>query len=375
VADKVVQVQVDVVAGDTSGIDQAKQKAAEAARAGQQAALRPLPVPAPTAAPAAPAVQRAVAQPGGASDVVASGVQTAQRLVQAAGGGIHALAGSLGQFVPVAGLAVAAGGLLAGAVEALRAAFGRFQPTLAETQATLAQATNALQQGRQGGRTTAEQFRAAFTQRPEVVTELVQAQNRGDRAGQEALLRRVQQEAQQQQAGIETRNPEQIGAEVGQQLTRIMEETRAGGGRRAAAGAAAVELNRRDTLRQAWLRAGNRIEDMPDVLRSIDPSALNPELIQQVVGQFGTRLVGARAQAESAGNLLRPGGMVSLRPGAPTEPEGLFQRRTGDVLTLGDVIQQDLVRDQREEQRFLRTVQLWEEYRDELRRIGQPVVT
>jgi hypothetical protein len=369
-----VTVAVDVVPGSTAGIDQATAKAGEAARAGQTARQ--------TAAAGGGA--------GGGSSVapetyarVSAGLGQIQQAAQGGVGGMVGLAGSISRMVPVAGLAVAAGGLLVGGIAAVNNSFRTLGPTLAEASASLQGFQAVLREGRQTGLTTAEAFRTAFAQRPEAVRGLIEAQGRGDEGAQRTILRREQARARAEQQQAESFQPEQVGAEFGQFIRQQRGLYRAGGGNRSqyqaalrryagvfgGRGSAAVRID------ELWARAGNRPEDMPEGLRNIDLSTLDETTIQQLTSQFSARAVGARAQVQAAGGLLREGGMVSLRAGAPERPDTGFRAQTGDILTLSDVMQQEAVRTQQEQARFDQLMQNLNEWRAEMLRVlGRPVV-
>jgi|SRR5262245_15610489 len=351
-----VNVRLNVQAGDTSGA----QAAARAAGGGGGGGLGPE-----------------------AYGRVAAGIGQVQQAAQGGVGGLISLAGSISRVVPVAGVAAAAAGLIVGGIQAVGGALRELGPSLAEARENMQAMTGVLREGRQTGQTTAEAFRTAFRQRQDVISDLIAAQNRSDRQAQDMIVRREQTRARAEQAQAEAFQPEFRAQQAAVILQQEMERYRAGGfGRaravgsfaRAAFGAPVVGGGAAELIDRLWVAAGNRPEDMPQELRHIDPAALTPQRVQELSQFFSARAVTARAQVQATTGLLRAGGMVSLRTAAPERPDTGFRVQTGDILTLSDVIQQEAMRDQRQQNQFDQLMLNLDQWRAEMRRIGQPVV-
>lgn len=309
------------------------------------------------------------AGPGGQGGQVGAGqvLGGVAQAVTGAQGGVLGLMGALGGMVPVLGATTVAAIALPKAVEALRQAFGRLQPTLAETLGELNRAMSDLNQGRQTGLSPAETLRRAF-QGTGVVNELTAAENAGNPAQQQAILRRERDRAAADVARFNNARPEESQAEVSTLLTGSMRMYRAGGAARDRA-VGGLQTNAFHTgpiaqrIRELWVQAGNRIEDLPEELRNIDPSTLTPERIAELSRSTTAGAVQARNRLQATNNALGPGGIPSLRPGAPdlSQLPSLFQSRQSDVLDIHAQIQQEAVRDQRQQAQFQAQMQLWQE--------------
>lgn len=311
-----------------------------------------------------PTLANRLAQAGGGI------LDTAGAVGQAAQGGtagVMSLAGAIGQLAPGAGVvggAIAAGAALGTALEAVRQSFLRIHPTLQETTGTLDRMMTVLQQGRQTGATTADQFRQAFEGREDVIARVAGRQAAGDTAGARAILEEENARARQDAARFEGRNTEVISGNVAGFLREQMERYRAANPleRAGIRGNFTEGFAGSNFLRNMWAAAGNNPEEMPGEFRNLDIANMNPSEIVRIARSFSSGAVRAQARVEATENALQPGGMPNLRPGGVdiSQLPSLFQSRQSDVLSIRDQVQQEAVRDQRQEAQFQAQMRQWE---------------
>ncbi len=366
-----VRVRIDLVPGPDQLVPAARRQADELRRIAQG-------VPAPAAAQVAGAAAQGVPAPAGLPPAPASGLAGLQQAFAAAGGGrggdanralgvvqsvagaaqggVQGLAGALAGLPGPLGLVGGAVGAVTGVVGLLAKAFEQFRPTLAEVLEDLQEAQGVLSQGRQTGVATAGGLRSALS--PEATAAIARAQAQGDNA---AVLRVAREERDRARAELRRREGQNLGqgeADLSDALTRAQQAARAGDNITAMAQAARV--------RRIWeqYRPG---EDMPAELANInevnfgDVLNLTRGQIRNLSRSIAEPAVRAQARVETAENILRTGRAPDLRPGAPdlSQLPGLFQSRQGDVLDLHAQVQQELVRDQRQEQQFQASMRLW----------------
>lgn len=307
---------------------------------------------------------------GGLSKLTAASAALGQ--IDATGAGaMTAIGHSIGTFIPVVGAATGVVVAVTGAVTVWQTALRNIQPTIEEATSNLQRSQTALQAGRQTGLASRDPFREAFTG-TSVLADMELAQRLNHPEQQRAIMRRVQTRAQ---ADVERFNAATPGGGAASEfLTQQMLDYRRssplerGGmsrqmdpdtflqtGGRAGQGAG--------LLRNLWTRAGNRIEDMPEELRHVDLSTLTETRIAELSRSFDAAAVRARAQLQQSTVALGPGGLPNLQPGAPqlADLPNLFRSQQGDVLDLHAQVQQDLVRDQREEAQFQQQFTLFEQ--------------
>jgi len=372
-----VTVRVSVVPGDTSGIDQATQRA-QAATQAAPAALRGAPAPAagPPPLPAAAGggllanLQAALAQGGGgAARQGFQGIGQLGQLAQSASAGVGGLASILSSLPGPLGIAGAAVGAVTGVVSLMAEAFKRFRPSLQEILQDIAQSTQDIARQRETGRVTAEEIRRNL---PAAVVQAVaqaQAQGQGQQAAQ--LVAATERRAGVAVEQLRGRNLEQGQAQIAALLTDAQQRARAG---QLEGVEAAVALPLRIQEIFERFRPGERLPEELDALRRIpDFAALSRQQIQQLAQTVTEPLVRAEAELRTAQAVRRAGQAPSLRPGAPEAPDTGFRSTQGDILSLPAILQQEMIRSDREEARFQAQMRLWQEFVDEMRRIGNQI--
>lgn len=273
-----------------------------------------------------------------------------------------ALSGISSSFLPAAGAMSAVGaviGTVTTLVGALEQAFRRFRPSIAELTEELSRARGTTGRVRQTGVVTADDLRDAL--RGAEAGQAQAAQAGGDmgafRSVLERALRRNRREARQLSA-VDTG---QMQSEIAAVLDEVMLAQRAqGGGLRME-----QRLQYGMRLRQIYASRGLSAY-MPAELESL-PNNLTPQQARNFAEAGGTGLL-ARRQAnilalQTSLSGIGSGLAPNLRPGAPSLADlpGIFQSRQTDFLDLHGQIQQEVVRDQREQQRYEAQMRLWEE--------------
>lgn len=326
-----------------------------------------------------------------------------QQLLQATQGPLNPLSGAAsiaGAFSSIPGTF----GMVASAVSLVTSALGAFLGSLRDIRPTLAELTGELQTAagirtrvQQTGTATAEDFGTLFAsrQRPRSaspfgvftnldvtgpaavspLTELRRLQESGNRQGQQEWVARQLQQARQDVQRLEGQDLGGAQSDVADLLQNELRDYRQG-----LSGRSRTQINR-DAREQAIARlrtAGVRDEDIPEELRSLDLSAMNPAAIRQLATAATTgRLTNAQARVTTLEAAQQSGILPSLRPGAPdvSQLPQLFQSRQMDVLDIHAQVQQEAVRDERQQAQFSEQMRLWEQIHQELQRIrGAPGV-
>jgi hypothetical protein len=337
-ADREVNVRVNLVPGAAGGMEAAARQQGEVLARAQQSVLGRGP--------------GAVGGAAGALNVAAA----------AAGGGpgaaLSALGGAAGSFGMVGGIVAAGVGIL-GALGEIAKALQGYVPTLEEVHSRWRRASEDLARIRETGRVEAEQLRLALPGPQLQALEAAQA------AGNYAQQVRILQQAGRQ---AEARLPALEALDLGARRTELEAVLRAG---RAAAQADLIEPGTLMRARAIFAEAG---QAAPAELTGLSVSAsMTDEQIARLGQALETPLLATRrliAAGQAAG---LPGAIPSLRPGAPQFPEGAFRAGRGDILDLHAALQAEAARDPREEARFQALYRLLEEWRAEMRRIGSPL--
>jgi hypothetical protein len=304
-----------------------------------------------------PANQITAVGPGGSRAGVVSGVAGA--VGAAASGSVAGVAGGVssalaGLGLAQAGAAVGAFGAVLGAVvtvgQTVVSAFSRVRDSADSMVAAFNQNLSDLQAGRQRGTAGREALTRALE--PGEQTALAAAQAANDPARQQAILRQAEARLQAQ-AGAEGPRAAARVAQLQTDLQAVEEHIRSTVFRTNPLAPSAEQLRQ-----QAFRRAG--------VAEGAIPATGNAPAIQEQIRQWAQIAAGGSVQAqaglEAVRNAMRPGGMPSLSPGALTLQDlpNLFQSRQTDVLETHAQIQQDLVRDARQQAQFERQMEIWE---------------
>jgi hypothetical protein len=379
-----VEVKVNIVPGDTGGMEAAARRNAEVlrraqdqiAREGEAAELR-------RAVTAQRIARGEVTIPQSAVQVRQTLAQQAREqaagLASSAGGVIGALgqgnlagaAGALGG--PVAALGGAVAGIAA-AITAVDEHFQRMRPTLAEVNSRYRQQLDTLNQARRGGGTSAEQFMSAATSpnatgivSGATLPALLAAQNAGNYEEQQRLVRQVEAAATQRVGQLQGRNLERGRIEIEAELRGLRSSAEIGG---------STDTARLQQLWGQYVGGPMPQEFSPGVGQNRREfwRGRTDEQITQAGQNVSAPLINALSLQRISREFLGPMGIPSLRAGAPEFPEGTFQSRSMNVLDSPRMIQAELFRDQREEQRFQALMRSLEDWREEQRRRGAPVV-
>lgn len=272
------------------------------------------------------------------------------------------LAGTIGLLPGPLGMAAQLAGAFGRAVSDIGEAFKHYMPTLAEQISLLRERQGLVGGARGTGLVSGEQFRNAF--QGTNVTTLLQAPGRT--TGQNVNLLR----AQHIQAGLRMRELEglNIGAERSRLEALLMQARNAAraGGDPFSAQAGSQGHGRYLQLAQAYQRLGIRPGETPANLERLFQRQTGRELndaeIRQIAEQMTTgRFTMFQARHAVTGAALRGGLLPNLRPGAPglESLPGLFSSRQSDVLDLHGQVQQEAVRDQRQQAQFEAQMRLW----------------
>jgi hypothetical protein len=402
-ADKNVTVRVDVAAGPDQLTPALKAQAAQAettaqalarikreAQASGQVPLIPAGVIGRVAAgaavppppPIAQARMAAEAQGGGPRAGAILALQQVQQATQAfqtnqAGlGGLgedlqrstqqaQGLAGAL-SAIPGVGPAIAAGvsvGITA--VSQLAQSFMRVRDSIGDVISANRTLLQDLREGRTTGTASADALRRALTPQQQVA--FATAQTAGDQGAQTRILQEAQQR-HQQTLQEEGGDPAVRMAAIQAELEQVEAVIRSGEYRRArTVGMGAVASP--EELRQGVLRSRGVDEWR---IGNLGNAPLTQAQIQEIAGVGGARSVQAQAGLEALRNAQRAGA-PSLQPGALTinDLPQLFQSRQTEVGDIHAQIQQEAVRDQRDEARFNRQMALWEQIQRDIQGLGR----
>jgi hypothetical protein len=303
------------------------------------------------------------AEPGGGPGV---GPVAAQAAFAAASGSAEGLAHAVaGAAVVTGGWGVALGAAVP-VVLSVASAFSTVRDSSEALTAAFRQNMEDLRAGRMSGTADAEQLRRALSAAEQMA--LAQAQRTGNVAQQQAILQ-----------GAERRLGAQVTAEGGgtaERQARLQAElefveriSRSTSVRLAASpflGATvpggsmvAVEFTP-ERMRQAALRRAGVPES---AIPAVPSGPMTGQQIRELSSLAGRNLVSGEAGLQTIRNALRPGGMPSLTPGGLTLADlpNLFQsRQTENILDIHAQIQQEAVRDAREQNRFNQQMELWE---------------
>jgi hypothetical protein len=321
------------------------------------------PRPAPAAPPATSPGRGRVPAAGAASSLAGALGGTLSGNVAGAAGSVASALGSLGGAAGIAAPVVGALGAGVGAVTALVVvldqAFRRFRPSIAELTEELERSRGTTNRVRQTGVATASDLRDAL--RGTEAGEAQEAQAGGNMGGFRSVLQRALRRNQREAAQLSTVNTGQMQSEVQAVLDEVMEQQRGQGGQLNASQRTIQTLR----LRQIYSSRGLSAY-MPAELENLQNN-LTPQQARNLAEAGGTGLL-ARRQAnvltlQTALSGISSGLAPNLRPGAPglADLPGIFQSRQTDFLELHGQIQQEVVRDQREQQRFEAQMRLWEE--------------
>lgn len=295
--------------------------------------------------------------PGVGSQLLAAGQGLAS-------GGAAGMLGALGaSSIPAVGVAVGAIGALGGAAQMLRDTFGTVRDSAESFGAALRQQESDLRGARSSGVADVEALRRALS--PQQQQQLAAAQNAGDMGRQRQILEAARA-GMQPAAATAPQSAERI-AQLQAALTAIEETTRSASYR--AGQAAGMGVTPEMLRRQAFERFAPAGEAAP----SFGNAQATAAQIQEWARLAGGQATRAQAGIATINAATGPGGVIpSLRAGAPnlSEMPQMFQSRQGDVLDLHAQIQQEAVRDQREQARFDAQIRLWEDILREMRRIG-----
>lgn len=294
---------------------------------------------------------------------------TVPTLAQAAlTGNVGQAAAALGELPGPLGMAGKALGVLQSVVSTLYSTFLQLRDSISDVIAEHQRQLGDLRSGRQTGLAGPEQLRRALNNQE--FQAFTAAQEAGDRARQEQILRGAQARLNEQAAAAGP-GAAQRGARLLSELDRLEAIFRRPGGRvaigqegpLAAFGPAArfaglplgIEEQRRTLLRQAGIPE--------NMVGNIGSGPLTPEMRRQISDLAGGQAVQAQAGARTVGNILGSGIIPNLQPGAPqiTDLPNLFRSQQADVLDVHAQVQQELVRDMRQEQRFQAEMALWEQ--------------
>jgi hypothetical protein len=353
-----VEVRLNIVPGNAAGVQQQAAQLERALTEAQQRAMRTPMIP-------RGAVQ--VQQSMGAQAMALAQAAPLGQVGQLAGGLAGAAAGSIPGAAAMVGAVLGTGMALGGVIQNILDSFRPYPVTIQEIHGRFQNALATLTSTRATGVTTAEQIiRGMGTAAPQRLQRLQAAQNAGNYAEQQRLLREEQAESGAEAERLGAMNPEAARVQLEAGLRRERERDRQPG----AAGQNAIMFMReREALNAQYRRfTGSDINTGGTAVRD-----LTDEQITQMGQNVSARFVAARARQSAAGAALGPGGIPSLRAGAPgIEDLPAFSSRQGNVLDLHSQIQQEAVRDQRQQTQFQAQVTLGNDILRELRRIGNP---
>jgi hypothetical protein len=350
-ADREVNVRVNLVPGAAGGMEAAARQQGETLARAQQSALA-----------------RGVGVAGGAAGALNVAAAAA------GGGGLGGILGAAASVAGPVGLVAAAGLGLVSAVNAIAGALKGYVPTLQEIHQRFQRANEDLNRTRATGQTDAELLRRALS--AQQVAQLEAAQATGNYARQQQILAEAGAQAQARLPGLEARNLGELRTELEGLVRR---------GREIATGQAvgppaelSAEMSRIQTrVGQIFGQAGQQLpQNLTTNLTQTFAGRLRDlqaEQITQLGQSLTTPLVQARGLVAISRAAAGPLGVPSLRPGAPEFPEGAFRGGRGDILDLHAALQAEAARDPREEARFQALYRLLEEWRAEMRRIGSPL--
>jgi hypothetical protein len=261
---------------------------------------------------------------------------------------------------PIAAVGIAAGATAA-LVVSLEGAFRTFRPAVAELTAEMNRSRGVSASIRQTGIVTGEQARSLMT--PEEQREYQEHERAGNVAGMRGVMQRVQQRGARQEARLEGMDLGQIRTRVNLLVQQALAAKRAG----SHGLAARLLLQARRLLEENGL-------PVPAEIANGTILEQTPIQAEQAVEAATTgALSRATATRELGTASLGPGGMPSLRPGAMSLADlpNLFQsRQGGDILDIHQQIQQEAVRDARQQAQFNQQMELWQKIYEEIARRG-----
>jgi len=366
VADREVNVQVTVatVPGPdtvTPAVERLRQQAAQPVAVPMAGRLGGAPVTVPVTVAPAPVAPVAAPSGGGAGRTA-----TQVAFAAAGGGGPEALGHALVGATAALGPWGAALGAVIPAALSVASAFGTVRESTETLVAQMRQSQSDLAAARATGTVSAEQLNRALlaTER----TLLAQAQRTGDAALAERVLRqaetRLRGEITAAGGGAAEREARALA-----ELQALEAAFRSTPGTLATSGVTGFlvgaipgvgtelspEVRRRDVLR----RYGVAEADLP----TITSDRMTPEQLATLASLVGRRVVGGEAGLAAIRAALRPGGLPSLTPGEPglRDLPNIFQARQMEVLDAHAQIQQEVVRDMKQQAQFEESMRTWEQ--------------
>jgi hypothetical protein len=292
---------------------------------------------------------------GGALGVLGGLAQRAAMTAASAVPGAGAAAGVLGALPGALGVLGVAAGATAGVIGMLDAAFTKFRPSVTTLIDELQRAEGITSRVRQTGLPTARDIRRALNEDEQ--RRYQQAEAGGDVAGQRQILAGANARAQQQATALGGQNLGQMQTQVEGALEEIrVERERFGRSRPAVLAEIQGRVNAMFESRGMAVPA-----EIHGASTSATPITRN-QVREWAEGATVGAVHAATANVESTTAAMRSGMPPSLRPGALnlSDLPNLFQSRQMDVLETHAQIQQDLVRDMRQQQQFEQQMGLWE---------------
>ncbi|HYT91856.1 MAG TPA: hypothetical protein VEL76_24295, partial [Gemmataceae bacterium] len=302
-----------------------------------------------------------------------SAMGTPGEAMSRAGGALGNIGQALTPFLPVAGGVVSALGSVVSGLGALAKAFQDVKPSLAELTGEMERAAGIRSRIAREGAPSGEDIRRTFG--PTASLAIERAQNQGNPREARALVRRQTEDARGEVRQLEGQNLGELRSQVETDLLRGLDEYRSGarnGTFTTAAGQAQDRINQR-LGRGAWSPGQQQVAgvEIPEEFVRLNYETATREQMRQMAAAMTTGQLTRAQQRVTAGEAIgREGNVASLRPGAfgIRDLPSLFQSKQGDVLDIHSQIQQEAVRDQREEARFQAQMTLWQQILEEQRR-------
>src|SRR6266545_685903 len=304
-----------------------------------------------------------------------SAMGTPGEAMSRAGGALGNIGQALTPFLPVAGGVVSALGSVVSGLGALAKAFQDVKPSLAELTGEMERAAGIRGRIAREGAPSGEDIRRTFG--PTASLAIERAQNQGNPREARALVRRQTEDARGEVRQLEGQNLGELRSQVETDLLRGLDEYRSGarnGTFTTAAGQAQDRINQR-LGRGAWSPGQQQVAgvEIPEEFSNLNYETATRERVRQLAAAMTTGQLTRAQQRVTAGEAIgREGNVASLRPGAfgIRDLPNLFQSKQGDVLDIHSQIQQEAVRDQREEARFQAQMTLWQQILEEQRRVN-----